>query len=316
MKITEPGIFIDFDEEAYFADPCPTPSLTQSIAKVLIEQTTKHARAEHPRFKMIGEDEPDEKYDKAKAIGNAAHAILIGRGKTIAGGPFDAWTTKEAKAFKAEAIAAKKMPILDKHLADAHLMVKAACTQLLEAAPADAALEDAFTNGNGEVVIAAEINGVWFRSLVDWMVNPRLMFDYKTTGMSVAPHALPKLMADAGWPIQAAMQDMILDILDPEGAGKRRFFFIGQENYDPFELTISELPRATMQMGHKLLAKAEGMWREAITTGVWSGYARVIHRPEYPGWMESQILNREIAEAAQARVPKRETMNPENLMAG
>ena len=36
MKITAPGIYKDFDETAYFADPAPQPSLSQSLAKVLI----------------------------------------------------------------------------------------------------------------------------------------------------------------------------------------------------------------------------------------------------------------------------------------
>jgi hypothetical protein len=186
----------------------------------------------------------------------------------------------------------------------AHKMVLAAKLQLTNAGGYDVALDKAFREGDGEVVIAAEIDGIWLRSLVDWMVNPRLLFDYKSTAMSVAPHAIPKLMADAGWPIQAATQERILDVIDPEGAGRRRFFFIAQENYKPFALTVHELPESTMTMGRKMLAKAESMWREAILTNTWHGYPPMINRPELPGWTESQWLNREIADAARERVPQ------------
>lgn len=315
MKINKSDIYRDFPEAAYFADPCPTPSLTQSIVKVLIDQSTLHARAEHPRFAEPADDEPAEKYVKAQAIGNAAHTILIGRGKTLAVADFDNWMSKDAKAERAEAEAAGKVPILDKHMTIAHAMVKAATLQLNNAATADPVMLDAFVKGDGEVVVAAEIDGIWMRSLIDWMVNPRLLFDYKSTGMSVAPHAIPNLMADAGWPIQAATQERILDIIDPEGAGRRRFFFVAQENYKPFALTVHELPEGTMTMGRKMLAKGEAMWREAVLYNKWTGYPALIHKPEYPGWKESQWLNREITDAASERVP-REMFEPKNLMAG
>lgn len=317
MKIDKPDIYKDFDEAAYFADPCPLPSLSQSLAKVLIDQSTLHARAEHPRFAEPAEDEPDEKYVKAQAIGNAAHAYLIGRGKTLAVGDFDNWMSKDAKAFKAEANTSGKTPILAKHAATALQMVAAAKRQINSAAAADAVMLDAFVKGDGEVVIACEIDGIWLRSLVDWMVNPRLLFDFKTTGMSVAPHVIPNLMADAGWPIQAAMQERILDVLDPEGAGRRRFFFIAQENYKPFALTVHELPEATMTMGRKMVAKAETMWRDAMLYGKWIGYPAVIHQPEIPGWKETKWLEREVAdEIARQHAPRRREPMLTNIAGG
>lgn len=303
MKIFSPGIFTNFPEAAYFADPAPQPSLTQSIAKVLIDQSALHARAEHPRF-----DEPDEveeeteKYVKAQAIGNAAHAHLIGRGKTLAVGDFKDWKKKEAQTFKDDAIAAGRTPILAKHAGIALRMVAAARRQLTEAAAADAALLDAFVNGDGEVMIATQIEGIWMRSLVDWMVSPRALFDFKTTAMSVAPHAIPNLMSDAGWPIQAAMQERILDVLDPDGAGRRSFYFVAQENYKPFALTVHRLPEATLTMGRKMVAKAEAMWRDAMLYDKWTGYAPIVHAPEYPQWKETRWLEREIADEASREV--------------
>lgn len=309
--ITASGIYREFNEAEYFADPCPLPSLTQSIAKVLIDQSALHARAEHPRFAEPDEaDEEAEKYVKAQAIGNAAHAYMIGRGKTLAVGDFKDWKKKEAQTFKDEALAAGKTPILNKHANTALLMVAAAKRQLSDIPTREPGIKDAFHEGAGEVMVAAEIDGIWLRSLVDWMVSPRILVDFKTTGMSVAPHAIPNLMADAGWPIQAAMQERILDVIDPEGAGRRAFYFIAQENYKPFAITVHQLPEATLTMGRKMVAKAEAMWREAMLAGRWEGYPAVVHAPEYPGWKETKWLEREIAdEAARDRAPrKREPM--------
>lgn len=81
LQITKPGIYRGMASELYFGDPCPVPSLTQSIAKTLIDQSAAHARTEHPRLLSVAEkeDEEAEKYIKAQAIGNAAHRELIGR---------------------------------------------------------------------------------------------------------------------------------------------------------------------------------------------------------------------------------------------
>jgi len=73
MKITEPGIYRDFSEAAYNLDPCPSPSLSQSICKVMLDQSAQHAMLEHPRLApLLIEDDAAEKYVKAMAVGNAA----------------------------------------------------------------------------------------------------------------------------------------------------------------------------------------------------------------------------------------------------
>jgi len=87
MKIDKPGIFKGMLSNDYFDDPCVTPSLSQSVAKILIEQSPLHARQAHPLLAVPvehEEEEATEKYDKAKAIGNAAHLIMMGRGKKLA----------------------------------------------------------------------------------------------------------------------------------------------------------------------------------------------------------------------------------------
>lgn len=288
--IKSPGIFLDMPSAEYFADPCPEPSLTQSIAKVLIERSPAHARLEHPRLAPPQEDEEPEKYLAAQAIGNAAHKLAIGRGKEIAVAPFDDWRKGDAKKFKAEADAAGRVPILDKHFECAHAMVRAAQAQLTAIG-----WTDVFAEGQGEVVIAWHEGETWFRSMIDWMPSTRILYDYKTSAASLAPHLIAPKMETDGWHVQAAMHERGLDVLDPDNAGRRKFRFIAQENKPPYALLGVELDEHWLTLGRKKLEYAVGMWRACMASGAWPAYPPEPFCPPYPGYRETQWLGREIA---------------------
>jgi ornithine carbamoyltransferase len=152
------GIHRDFDGTAYFADPCPEPSLSQSIAKILIEQSPLHAKMAHPRLAPPPEgDEETEKYNKAQAIGNAAHSLMIGRGKKLAVIEADSFRTKIATADRDAAIERGLEPILAKHYQIASQMVEAATDQLKQIH----GCERAFIEGDGEVVVVNCEEGVY-----------------------------------------------------------------------------------------------------------------------------------------------------------
>jgi hypothetical protein len=312
-----PGIFFDMPAEEYFADPCPEPSFTQSLAKILIEQSPLHAFRAHPRLFVPIADEDDgddEKYSKVQAIGNAAHALMLGRGKSIAVGEFDAWRSKDAKAFKADAIEAKREPVLRKHFDIAVGMVCSARDQLALIPGA----EHAFGGGGAsEVVIAACDGGLWCRSMIDWISDDLCeVWDYKTTGMSASPYATGKLMASAGWHIQAAMHERILDAVDPANAGRRRFRYVPQEQNSPYSLTVNEIGEAALTIGRKQLQYAINIWRDCMATGNWPGYPQRIIRPELPGWAENSWLAREIAEDDDPIFVPQKKFDPKILQAG
>lgn len=294
--IAEPGIYRGFSTSAYFDDPTPTPSFTQSLAKIILDQSPLHAKLAHPKLSPPAEDDEgdEEKYNKAQAIGNAAHLIMLDRGKKLAIGDFDSWRKKEAQTFKSEAIAAGVEPILRKHYNTAHEMVETALDQL-ERIPG---CENAFRNGDAEVVIANCEHGIWLRSMIDWITpDLREVWDLKTIGQSASPYATGKLMASAGWHIQAAMHERILDAIDPKGAGRRRHLYVAQENEPPYALTVNEISEAAMTIGRKQVDYALRMWTHCLTKNEWPAYPLRIIRPELPGYTENAWLNREVAEA-------------------
>ncbi|HEY8751629.1 MAG TPA: PD-(D/E)XK nuclease-like domain-containing protein [Tepidisphaeraceae bacterium] len=317
MKITEPGIYKGMLSDDYFADCCPEPSLSQSVAKILIEQSPLHARQAHPRLAVPvehEEEEAGEKYEKAMAIGNAAHLIMMGRGKKLAIIDAQDFRAKVAQTDKAAAIQRGEEPILRKHYFTAHAMTLAANLQLASIP----GCEKAFKEGDGEVVIANCEDGLWLRSMIDWITpDLREVWDLKTSGMSASPYATGKMMASAGWHLQAAMHERILNAIDPEGAGRRKFRYVAQENEQPYALTVNEIGEAALTIGRKQIDYAVNMWRRCLECETWPAYPLRIIRPELPGWAETSWINREIHEyEADVAGFDRKDFDPRNLMAG
>jgi hypothetical protein len=154
--------------------------------------------------------------------------------------------------------------------------------------------------------------------MIDWLTNDlREVWDLKTSGMSASPYATGKLMASAGWHVQCAMHERILDALDPKGAGRRKYRYVCQENEPPYALTVNEIGEAALTIGRKQIDWAVRMWRHCMEKDVWPSYPPRIIMPELPGWAESGWLNREIDEQDAAEIAAAERTHIGNiLMAG
>jgi PDDEXK-like uncharacterized protein DUF3799 len=290
MKITQPGVYRGITEADYRADPFDG-SFTQSIAKVLLAHSALHAREESALAEPREEDDEAEKYVKAQAIGNAVHKTILGRGKDIE--VIDAKDFKKdvAKQARDAATAAGRVPILAKHKAIADRMSQRAYEQLLRHED-----KDAFTNGSGEVMIAWQEDGVWFRALIDWLSHDlRTIDDFKSSGMSMAAHVLGKRAETAGWHVQHAFIRRGLDVLDPANAGRRRHRNIAQEQFHPFALNVMHHDKYWLTMGEKKVEAAVTAWKAARKSNRWACYPPVSVCPEYPKYAESQWLDRELS---------------------
>jgi len=282
----KPGIYRGVSEEHYRADPCPIPSLTQSLAKLIIERAPKLAWTNCPSLNPHYEANNDTKFD----VGNAAHRLILGRGKDFEILDYADWRTTAAQDARKESADVGKIAILLPQFEQASDMASAAFRQIRQHEDSDA-----FTNGSAEVMICWQEDGVWFRSLIDWLHDDlRTIDDYKSTGMSVAPHVLGYRAEAAGWHVQAAFIERGLDILDPSNAGRRRFRFIAQETDKPHLLNVMHMDEHWMTMGRKKVQTAVDIWKHCIKTGKWPGYTPKGLTPEYPKYKESQWLEREL----------------------
>lgn len=287
MKIDRPGIYRGVSSADYFADPCPTPSLTQSLCKILVERSPQHAWIAHPRLNPQFEYDDDTKFD----IGNVAHRLILGRGKEIEVVHFADWRTKASQEAREKAADEGKIAVLKHQYEQASDMATAAWTQLHRHED-----RDAFTNGDAEVMIAWEENGIWFRSLIDWLHHDiRIVDDYKSSGMSMAPHLLGMRAEAAGWHTQAAFIARGLDILDPAGAGRRIYRFIGQETSKPHAITVMHMNNYWLTMGQKKVEAGIALWTPAVKHNYWRDYGVKAVIPDFPGFKEKQWLDRELA---------------------
>lgn len=287
MKIDKPGIYRGVSEADYRADPCPIPSFTQSLCKVIIDRSPKHAWIASPRLNPQFEYDDDTKFD----IGNVAHRLVLGRGKEIEVVDFADWRTKASQETRENAADQGRIAVLRHQFDKAAAIAEAAKVQLSRHEA-----RSAFTGGDGEVMIAWEEDGVWFRSLIDWLhTDLRTIDDYKTSGMSMASHVLGGRAEAAGWHIQAAFIERGLDALDAAGAGRRLFRFIAQETDEPHALNVMSMDNYWMTMGRKKVAAGIDLWRAASKTNRWAGYGREMVRPDFPTFKEKQWLDRELA---------------------
>jgi len=303
MQINKPGIYNDVAVADYFADPAPQPSLTQSLAKVMLEQSPLHAWYKHPRLNPDFVADDQTKYD----IGNIAHTLLIGRGKDIVVlKDFDDWRTKAAQELRRDAAAVGKLAVLGKHFSKADRMANSARTQL-----AQRGLDDLFVEGHGEVVALWQEDDIWLRMMMDWLSPDRMTYcDYKTTLQSASPLKLGAKMWNDGWHIQAAMAERALDAFDPSSHGRRDFLFCVQEVDPPYLLTVASITEAPLTLGRKQLQYAVDAWGECAASNHYPGYPLEIVEPKMPGWSEQQWLTREVEEDVSRR---RET--PSDILA-
>jgi len=287
MKIDRPGIYPGVSSADYFADPCPTPSLTQSLCKILVERSPRHAAIAHPRLNPQFEYDDDTKFD----IGNVAHRLILGRGKEVEIAHFPDWRTKASQEARERAADEGRIAVLKHQFDQASDMAAMARMQL-----DDHEDRDAFTGGNAEVMIAWEENGIWFRSLIDWLHDDnRIVDDFKSTGMSVAPHVLGQRAEAGGWHLQAAFIERGLDALEPASAGRRLFRFVAQETDKPHALSVMHMNEYWLTMGRKQVEAAVGLWKRSIESDRWPGYPRRAITPEFPGFKESKWLDREMS---------------------
>jgi hypothetical protein len=79
----------------YHADPCVSPSLSQSIAHTLVTLSPRHAWLEHPR---LGGQK--RKATKAMDEGSILHRLLLGEGVDVGVIHEDDYKTKAARELR------------------------------------------------------------------------------------------------------------------------------------------------------------------------------------------------------------------------
>lgn len=288
--ITEPGLY-DLDVADYMADPCPEPSLNNSLIGPLLRAPAV-AKAQHPR--LNGTFKPAESSNRLD-FGSVCHKLLLGRGRDLAVLDFDDYRKNDAKDQRDAAHAAGKIPVLAKDHDRAQAMIMAARQQLtVDAFGPDIQTEVA--------LIWRDTAGCWGRNLIDALDTRAAIWecwDYKTTDMSARPED-PQLgthVVSMGYDTQCAMQLRGLTTVYPELGGRIKFRLMFQETEDPYLISIVEPSAATMTIAAKKVDYAFNRFAECLQRKSWPGYTPGVVMLHHADYLANRWLEREIAES-------------------
>ena len=271
----------DIPAARYHADPCPAPSLSSSIAKILIDQSPLHAWFAHPRLNPAFEPEDESKFD----FGSAMHAALLG-GANVAVIDAPDYRTNRAKELRDAAIERGAIPIL-LHQWE---RVRAACDSVhRELGHHEAA--DALSSGSPEVTLIWREGPSWCRARLDWLPDRgTVYYDLKTT-TDANPEAWKRRLFDLGADVQAAFYRRgiraVLKIEQPT------FRFVVVEAKEPFAVSVVQLSPSALDLAERKVADAIRIWQACEAAGKWPGYPPLVHHVDAPTWIEQRQMDKE-----------------------
>lgn len=282
-----PGIH-NLSADEYHRDPSEQPSLSASIAHILLTRSPMHARAAHPRFN------PDAIRRQAQHldIGVAAHALLLEGKEAVHIINAPDYRTKEAQDARDEAYALGQVPILAEKWSELQDMAFAVWRQL----ETHNASPPPFTAGQPEKSIVWTDDGVMCRARLDWLRDDSTAVDdLKSTSRSANPEVYSRNLFATGGDVQAAMYVRGVEKLTGE---RPQFRWIVVETMPPYALSVVAPGPDVLAFGEAKVERAIALWRECVANDRWPGYTEHVAYAELPPWEEARWLEREAREAA------------------
>lgn len=278
-----PGIHA-LSEDTYHSDPCETPSLSASIARVLVQQSPAHAWAAHPRLNPNHKPREDEKFD----VGKVAHRMLLeGSTSGVEIVEADDWRTTAAKEQRDAARSAGLIPLLAKH----YTTVEELAARAIEEIGLFAGAPPLFSGGMPERTLVWDEDGVTCRARLDWLFDDHSVIDdLKTTSKSANPETWSRTVYSMGYDVQAAFYRRgvrALTGVTPD------FRLVVVETTEPYALSVISLDPAGLALADEKAQVAIDVWRDCLARDSWPGYPRQVCFAELPGWEEARWLDRD-----------------------
>lgn len=286
------GLHFDIPNDDYHADPHDRPSLSSTLARLIINQSPLHAWHASPRLNPNFEGKNSKTFD----IGRAAHRSILGQGDDYAVFPADilasngAATTKEAKAFAEECRSRGITPIKSDEAAQVEAMADAVKIRL-----AQMGIE--IDSRRSEVVALGDIDGCAVRAMYDNLPEGKpWVLDIKTT-TNAHPEACIRHVMDYGYDLQIAHY---LDVLEAVTGERRKMRLCFVEKEAPYEVSVIELhDDASHEADWMLTARSKAeearrIWRECLEQRYWPGYEPRIAVVGAPAWYAQKWADREI----------------------
>ena len=262
----KPGIYSGISN----ADYHKSEALGSTSLKTLATKTPAHYQYDrtHPKF------------SDAFTLGTAAHSLIL-EGDTSQFVIVDAanWLTKDAKAAKADALAAGKQPLLTKELEQVKAMHDSVMRHSI-ALPL-------FTGHKAEESVFWDEDGLMLKCRPDaW--KPGQLVDLKTT-VNADPREFGKTAHNFGYHQSAAHY---IDGVKAATGEELPFTFVLVEKTAPYLVSVVELDWEAIDLGRALNDRAKRIYRECTETGNWPGYppAEPIALPNYAVYETEDLL--------------------------
>ncbi len=252
------GCHLNVPESEYHADPCPSPSLSVSIAKVLINASPRHAWLAHPRLGGQHHESSD-----TMDLGSLAHKIMLGKGADIHAVQADDFRTKEAREERDHYRAKGMIVVLQKHLADAPSMAEAWRMNLW--------------NNHGITIPSVTEStmiwsecGTWFRARADAIDQEGLViYDLKRTSIQHNKRTIERHFASMDYAIQAAAYTRGAERTHYETLGRWKFRFLCLEPSPPYSATPVDVDKVFLDLGMLRWDRASQMWGRCVAKRDW-----------------------------------------------
>jgi hypothetical protein len=278
MTVHPTGL-LTIDAATYHADQLDDtrPSLSASLACVLLAKSPAHAYVQHPR---LNPEYAAPEAKKAWDVGTVAHSLLLeGYANVHVVEGFTDWRTKDAQTERDTARTAGKTPLLRHEWEEVSAMVDMAREELAawDIAPAP------LTDGKPEQTLTWDEDGVLCRCRPDWLRDDcTVIEDVKTTARGADPaYFARKTVYEHGYDVKAAMY--LRGVKAATGVDAR-WRWIVVETKAPFVVSIVEPSELMLAVGNAKLDRALEMWRDCLASGLWPGYGREVHVAEPPSW--------------------------------
>jgi hypothetical protein len=280
------GEVIRLPSAAYHSDPAPEPSLSATLAKLLIKRSPKHAWHASPRLNPEWEAVNKKTFD----IGRAAHRAVLGFGDEYVQIPEavlaknGAASTTAAKDFIADTRKRGQTPLQAAEVEQIESMRDIAAARLLEHGIT-------LDPDRSELCAIAQVEGVWCRTMFD-NVDADIrgpIYDFKTIE-DASPDACMRAILNYGYDIQ---QEHYRAVWWAATGEIRPFVFIFQEKPKPHEVTLIRLSGSFEAMAKRRAARARKIWSDCITANNWPGYPIGMHEVDAPAWLVEREFEEE-----------------------
>lgn len=252
-----PPCWIDnMSEAAYRADPCERPSLTQSLANVLLSRSPWHAWRERST--------PSESTE-AQNEGTIVHALVFGGDDRIAVLDVKDYKTHAAQQLKKAAIAEGKIPVkaaaMDEYTASAET-IRTALRSM------DPGFE--LRKAKAGRVAIWEQDGVLCRGRVDCMVGS-CIYELKTIERAT-DDSIERAIRDHGYHVQRAAYVSAAETIEPTMAGRIDYVLVFAEK-ETGQVVPVEMSGELAELGLRRWKRAVDAWGRCLRAGRWPGYA-------------------------------------------